>query len=37
VAFFRFDDHLADRLALTVRGPLEVNWRKPTWSSAIQA
>ncbi len=27
--FFRFDYLLSDRLALTFRGPLEVNWRKP--------
>jgi hypothetical protein len=27
--FFRFDYMLTDKLALTLRGPLEVNWRKP--------
>ena len=27
--FLRFDYLLSDRIALTVRGPLEINWRRP--------
>jgi hypothetical protein len=27
--FFRFDYFLSDRLALTLHGPLEIDWRKP--------
>jgi hypothetical protein len=34
---FRFDYLVSDRLALTLRGPLEVNWRKPAaeWSVGV--
>ena len=27
--FFRFDYFVSDRVALTLRGPLEIDWRKP--------
>jgi len=35
--FFRFDYLMTDRLALTLRGPLEINWRRPAaeWSVGV--
>ncbi|HEY4228880.1 MAG TPA: hypothetical protein VGO79_01845 [Thermoanaerobaculia bacterium] len=36
-SFFRFDYLFTDRLALTLRGPLEINWRRPAaeWSVGV--
>jgi hypothetical protein len=35
--FFRFEYLLSDRLALSFRGPLQINWRKPAaeWSLGV--
>jgi hypothetical protein len=36
-SFFRFDYLMTDRLALTLQGPLEINWRRPAaeWSVGV--